>query len=53
MLIANTQRPVVDGRAKTHCVTFCSSPTRVNPAEEEATKIASITLTAMFPVISQ
>lgn len=49
----NIQRPVVDRQAQTHCVTFCSSSARVNPAGEEATKIPSIALTATFAVISQ
>lgn len=44
---------LLTGKPKTHCVTFYSSSTRVNPAGEEATKILSIALTATVAVISQ
>lgn len=53
MLITNIQGPVVDSRAKTHCVTFCSSPNQSKPSREEATKIPSVAPTATFPIISQ
>lgn len=34
MPVSIVQRPVVDGRAKTQCVTFCSSTTKVNPPKK-------------------
>lgn len=42
MPVSIVQRPVVDGRAKTQCVTFCSSSTKVNlPKKKRGTTMRS------------